>query len=187
MCYGWTVPIVAFFVQKLVENLVANKALVFILITNTLMPIVYFLFYKIKKFFRVAAILKAVECAFSIAMCIINSFYENQIVYIGFLTLTQILSIIFEFCFIKGITDIFKGYNEEKFCKKWDFILYAMMVYIIPKSVLQIATALNLQNHNIQLAIEVFNMVVLLLGLVAVSYYFVYTVKSIVYLWKSEK
>ena len=99
MCYGWTVPIVAFFVQKLVENLVANKALVFILITNTLMPIVYFLFYKINKFFRVAAILKTVECAFSIAMCIINSFYENQIVYIGFLTLTQILSIIFEFCF----------------------------------------------------------------------------------------
>lgn len=186
-CGSFLTVVLAMIVQTLFKSLIDSSNMIYVCIINILMPIIFFLFYKINKFFKASAILRLVASAFAIATNIIDSFCENQYIYIVLLSLSQIISIAIAVCFIKGIIDIFKGYNEEKLCKKWDFILYAMMVYMVPKSVSEVMTALNLENPNMQLITMTLSFAVVLIGIFAITFSFIYTIKSIVYLWNKEK
>ncbi len=184
--YGWFVVVISLILSKALK-FIGNETLINVLILNILIPVSYCLFYKINKFFKIAAILRIIMSVFSITVSIINHNFNIQWIDFALLVIPTVLSIILELYFIKGIIDIFKGFKEEKLCQKWDFVLFAMMVYLIPKLILDVATNLNLQNDNAQLAIMVFNIIVVLLGAFAFTYEFVYKIKSIIFLWKAEK
>lgn len=185
--YDWFVLVIAGILDKMLKSTNDNKTLTFVVVANVLFPISYCLFFKINKYFKVAAILRIVISVISITIGIFE--YDFDIQFLGYLlqAISKILLIFLEIYFIKGIIDIFKAFEEEKFCKKWNFILFTMMVYLIPKRILEVVTALNIENSNVQLAITVFNIVVILLGAFAFTYKFIYIIKSIVYLWKAEK
>lgn len=170
-------------IQKIYENYFRSNTLIFVIISNIVQLISYIALYKINYSYKISLILRIILTVFSIS----SQSFNNRIIYIVCIFATNILSIFIEFYFIKGIIDIFKCFGEEAFCKKWDFILYATMVYIIPKSILNIVSIFNIQYEKCSFAITVFSFIVLLLGMFAITYDLIYKVKSIIFLWKTEK
>ena len=167
------------------QGIFKSDILFFIIVTNIVQLISHIALYKINHSYKISLILRIVLTVFSISA---HSF-ENRIIYTVCIFATSILSIFVEFYFIRGIIDIFKCFEEEKFYKKWDFILYATMVYLIPKKILDIAIVniFNIQDETFSFAITVFGIIVLLIGMFAITYDLIYKIKSIIFLWKTEK
>ena len=61
------------------------------------------------------------------------------------------------------------------------------MVYLVPKKFLDIVNIFNIQEETFSFAITVFTFIVLLIGMFAITYDLIYKIKSIIFLWKTEK